>query len=363
MTSLYWHIRGLRASLPRRQSRSSPKSLLKSLPKSSPKSLPKSLPESWAISSLLGIALLASCGSEVWSQTPQSMRIIVPFAPGGGADILARLLVEDIGRAQKISAVVENRPGGGTVPATEAVARAAPDGATLLMNANSFVINPTLRKLSYDPFTAFEPLCNLVGTPMFIVVGRDSPYRTLRDLLDAARARPGELTLASLGPATAQHIAFEQLKRRANVNMTFVAFGGNVPALNALMGGHVTSALANFPEIVEQVGAGNLRVLATTTRARFERLPETPTIAESGFDDYAAEVWLGLVAPARTPQDTIGRIVSWSMAAMQAPTVKARLDTLGLLPRSMCGPEFSAYMRSQHDEYARILRNSNIKAE
>jgi len=325
--------------------------------------LPWSLPRSWAVSSLFGIALLAVCGSEVWPQAPQSMRIIVPFAPGGGADILARLLAEEMGRAQKISAVVENRPGGGTVPATEAVAHAAPDGGTLLMNANSFVINPSLRKLSYDPLTAFEPVCNLVGTPMFIVVGRDSPYRTLRDLLDAARARPGELTLASLGPATAQHIAFEQLKRRANVNMTFVAYSGNVPAINALMGGHVTSALANFPEIVEQVGAGNLRVLATTTRARFERLPETPTIAETGFDGYAAEVWLGLVAPAQTPQNTIGRIISWSMAAMQAPAVKARLDVLGLSPKSMCGPEFGAYMRSQRDEYARILRDANIKGE
>jgi tripartite-type tricarboxylate transporter receptor subunit TctC len=325
--------------------------------------LPRRRRLSWMASSLFAMALLALCGGEVWSQTPQSMRIIVPFAPGGGADILARLLAEEIARAQKIPAVVENRPGGGTVPATEAVAHAAPDGTMILMNANSFVINPSLRKLSYDPLTAFEPLCNLVGTPMFIVVGRDSPYRTLKELLDAARARPGELTLASLGPATAQHIAFELLKRRANVNMTFVAYSGNVPAINALMGGHVTSALANFPEIVEQVNAGNLRVLATTTRARFERLPHTQTIAESGFDGYAAEVWLGLVAPARTPQDTLGRIVAWSSAAMQVPAIKARLEALGLLPKSMCGPDFAAYMRSQRDDYARILRDANIKGE
>jgi tripartite-type tricarboxylate transporter receptor subunit TctC len=318
---------------------------------------------SWMASSLFGIALLALCGGEAWSQTPQSMRIIVPFAPGGGADILARLVAEEIGRAQKISVVVENRAGGGTVPATEAVAHATPDGSTLLMNANSFVINPSLRKLSYDPLAAFEPLCNLVGTPMFIVVGRNSPYRTLTELLDAARARPGELNLASLGPATAQHIAFELLKRRANVNMSFIAYPGNVPAINALMGGHVTSALANFPEIVEHINAGNLRVLATTTRARFERLPETPTIAESGFDGYAAEVWLGLVAPAQTPPDTLSRIISWSSAAMQTPAIKARLNALGLLPKSMCGTEFAAYMRSQRDDYARILRDANIKAE
>ena len=339
MTNQYWRLRWLRASLPRRRR------------------------PSLRVSSLFGIALLALCGGEVWSQTPQSMRIIVPFAPGGGADILARLLAEEIGRAQRISVVVENRAGGGTVPATEAVAHATPDGSMLLMNANSFVINPSLRKLSYDPLTAFEPLCNLVGTPMFIVVGRNSPYRTLTELLDAARARPGELNLASLGPATAQHIAFELLKRRANVNMSFVSYPGNVPAINALMGGHVTSALANFPEIVEHVNAGNLRVLATTIRARFERLPETPTIAETGFDGYSAEVWLGLVAPARTPQDTLGRIISWSNAAMQTPAIKARLNVLGLLPKSMCGAEFGAYMRSQRDDYARILRDANIKGE
>ena len=141
----------------------------------------------------LVVALAAFSHDSAHAQTVQSMRIVVPFAAGGGADILARLLADEFSRAQKVSAVVENRVGGGTVIATEAVARATPDGSTLLQNANSFVINPSLRKVNYDPFTSFEPVCNLVGTPMFVVVPSNSPYQKLGDLLEAARANPGGL--------------------------------------------------------------------------------------------------------------------------------------------------------------------------
>jgi tripartite-type tricarboxylate transporter receptor subunit TctC len=311
----------------------------------------------------LVVALAAFSHDSAHAQTVQSIRIVVPFAAGGGADILARLLADEFSRTQKVSAVVENRVGGGTVIATEAVARAIPDGSTLLQNANSFVINPSLRKVNYDPFTSFEPVCNLVGTPMFIVVPSNSPYQTLGELLEAARADPGRLSLASLGPATAQHIAFEMLKRRAKVEMTFIPYPGNVPAINAMMGGHVPSAIANYPEIVAHVKTGTLRVLATTTRTRFALLPNVPTVAESGFGDYDAEVWIGLVAPAKTPQQTISQLTLWTKAGLLTPEVSARLTGLGLLVQSSCGADFRAHMRAQFDEYARIIRESNIRSQ
>jgi tripartite-type tricarboxylate transporter receptor subunit TctC len=233
----------------------------------------------------------------------------------------------------------------------------------LLTNANSFVIHPSLRKLSYDPLRSFEPICLLAVTPMFIIVNRASPYRTLLELFDAARGAPGKLTLASLGPATAQHIAVESLKRLANVDLSFVPYSGTVPAINALLGGHVTSALANFPDVIAQANAGTVRVLATTAPTRVDYFPDVPTIMELGFKDYEAEVWIGLVAPAKTPQERISQIASWFTEALQAPEMKPSLLARGLIPRGICGAGFAAHLHAEFEQYARAIREANIKGE
>src|SRR5262245_62028574 len=192
------------------------------------------------------------------SQTPRTTKLIVPFQAGGSSDTLARLLADHIGHARGSTVIVENRPGAGAVIGYEAVSRASPDGSTLLINAPSFVINPQLRKVNYDPITGFEPICYLVRLPLLIVVNSASPYRTLADLVTAARSKPGELSLASVGPATVQHIAFEMLKRSANVNITFVPYSGNPGAVNALLGGHVTAVLSNYENVIDQVNVGKL---------------------------------------------------------------------------------------------------------
>lgn len=311
----------------------------------------------------VAVILLALSDHGASAQTSRSIKIVIPFPAGGAADILVRILAEEVLRTHGVSIIVETRPGAGSVIGTEAVAHAAPDGNTLLINANSFVINPSLRKLSYDPLTGFDPICQLAGTPMFIVVGTTSPYRTLSELFEAASAKPGDLTLASLGPATAQHMAFESLKRLAKAEMTFVPFPGNVPAINALLGGHVTSAIGNYPDVIEHLQAGKLRALATTARTRVDRLPDVPAVAELGYKDYGAEVWIGLVAPAKTPADRISQIASWFTAALEVPEVRPRLAVQGLFPKPVCGAEFGAYLRTQRDEYARTIREANIKAE
>jgi len=277
--------------------------------------------------------------------------------------MVARLLADQISRAYGPTMMVENRPGAASVMGTEVVSRAVPDGNTLLLPANSFVINPSLKKLTYDPLTSFEPICHLVRSPEVLAVNSASPYQTLGHLLRAARTNPGELTLASVGPATAQHIAFEVLKRAANVDINFVPYSGNAPAVNALLGGHVTSVLVNYPEVAEHLKTGTLRALATGSRTRLEQLPTVPTIAESGFKDYEAEAWLGLVAPAMTPKETVLELAAWFTAAMQESAVKAKLETLGLYPVGICGAEFAAHLRKQFDDYARIIRESNLKAE
>jgi tripartite-type tricarboxylate transporter receptor subunit TctC len=311
------------------------------------------------------IAILASAlwGASAWCQT-RTIRIISPFPAGGSSGTLFRLVADHVGSAHGVPVIVEHRTGGGTVMATEAVARAAPDGNTLLVNANSFVINPHLHKLSYDPLTAFEPVCHLTSSPQVLVVNSASPYRKLVDLFDAARQRPGELNIASLGPATAQHVAVEKLKRLAGVDMTFLPYpGGNMPAVTALLGGHVTSVLANFGEVAEHLKGGALRALATGSPLRVGLLPDVPTIAEQGFPDYEATVWIGVVAPAGTPHETVARLADWFVEAIEAPDVKPKLEALGLVTVGQCGETFKAHLRAQFEDYGRQLREANIKIE
>jgi len=315
-----------------------------------------------------GAAALASVtvafADSAWSQSTGTIKIIVPVPAGGAPDLLTRLLAEEISRTQGPTIVVDNRPGATTVIGTEAAARAAPDGSTLLTNAPpAFVIMPHLRKVGYDPLNSFEPICSLVRFPLVIAVNSAAPYRTLDELLNAARAKPGGLTLASIGPASLSHIAFEMLKRAANVNITFVPYAGTTPAVNALLGEHVTSYFGNYTDVAEQTKAGKLRVLATASRARIAALPELPTVAESGYENYEFEGWFGLFAPAKTPKETVFQLAGWFTAAMQAPEVKAKFVAQGLYPVGLCGADFGALLRKQYDEFGRILREANIKAE
>jgi tripartite-type tricarboxylate transporter receptor subunit TctC len=302
-------------------------------------------------------------GHGAWSQAARTIRIIVPFPPGGPTDLLARLMAEHIGRAQGLTVVVENRTGAGSVVGTDAASRAAPDGNTLLLYSKESVINPHVRKVSYDPLASFEPICRLVISPTVYSVNSASSYRTLTDLLDAARAKPGTLTLAGSGPASPFQIGFEVLKRAANVNMTFVPFPGGAPAINALLGGHVTAMFGTYSTASEHVKAGKLRALATASRTRLEALPDVPTVDELGFRDYEVDLWYGLVAPARTPKESISQLADWLTAAMQVPEVRAKLAVQGLDPATMCGADFGVLLRMQYDDYGRIIREANIRAE
>jgi tripartite-type tricarboxylate transporter receptor subunit TctC len=298
--------------------------------------------------------------TSAWPQS-RTIRIVVPFAPAGGTDILARLVANHISRVHGPTAVVENRPGAGTVIATEAVARAAPDGNTVLIVGNSFVINPNMKKLNYDPLTSFEPICHLTRSPNIVAVHAASPHRTLADLVNAARARPGEVTMAVNGPATSQHIGFEMLKRAAKINLSFVPFQGGGPAVNALLGQHVDSLFSNYPTAAELLTTGQLRALAVGSRARIEPMPDLPTIAESGYKDYEEDVWFGVVAPAKTPKNVLSELTAWFAEAVHSPDVKSKLVAQGLYSAGLCGADFAAYLRKQHVDYGRIIREANIR--
>jgi tripartite-type tricarboxylate transporter receptor subunit TctC len=303
----------------------------------------------------LGMACAASS-----AQTTRTIRVIVPAPAGGAGDILSRLLSEQVSRTESASVITENRPGAGTIIGTEAVARAAPDGNTLLVTAPYLLIAPQVKKVSYDPLTSFEPICYLVSSPGIIVVNSASSYRSISDFLAVARAQPGALTIASAGPATTQHIGIEMLKRSARANLTYVPFAGGAPAINALLGGHVTAVLAEYAPLAEHIKAGTLRAIATTAHARIEPLPDLPTVAESGYPGFEVDLWWGLFAPAKTSQTAVAQLGSWFAAAMRAPGVKAKLVAQGFAPVATCGSDFAALLRKQYDQYGRIIRDAKI---
>lgn len=312
---------------------------------------------------VLIFVLLALVGQSAWSDTRGVVKIVVPFPPGGGIDILGRLLADEIGRTQRLTMMIENRPGASTVVGTEIVSRAAPDGNMLLLVTPNLILNSHLRGFSYDPLTSFAPICRLADSPVFVVVNSSSPYRTFADLLHTAQARPGELTWGGPGQGTFLHIVFGMLSRETNVQMIFVPYAGTTPVIGALLGGHVAAAFAEYAGTAEQIKAGKLRALAVAAKSRSPLLPDVPAIAEFGYRNVGLDLWYGLFAPARTPAQRAAEVAEWFKAAMRAPGVKAKLAMDGIQADEMCGAEFATFVHQQHEEYGRIIRAVNIKIE
>src|SRR4051794_35153644 len=223
---------------------------------------------------VLVILSIAPALREAQAQSGRTVRAIVPTPPAGVNDLLARLMADYLGKTNGLSMVVENRAGAAEVIGTEAVARAAPDGNTLLFGSAQVVINPQIRKVNYHPLESFEPVCLLVVAPTVYSVNSASSYRTLNDLLDAARAKPGSVTMGSLGPGTPFDIGLAALKQAAKADITFVPFNGNGPSINALLGGHVTSTFNSYSSISGQLKGGLARPLAVASKTRIPPLPD-----------------------------------------------------------------------------------------
>jgi tripartite-type tricarboxylate transporter receptor subunit TctC len=312
---------------------------------------------------LLAAGMALALSGAASAQSGRTIRVIVPYPPGGSADVLARVLVQEINEHDGVNMVIENRPGAGTVTATDFVSRQPADGNTVLVMSNSFVINSHMRKLNYNPLTSFAPVCNLVTSPNLIVVNATSPYRTLGDLIAASKAKPGAITLASVGPATTQHIGFLQLNLASDAKITYVPYPGGAPAVNALLGEHVTAVYENYSEAVEFLKAGKLRALAATGAKRMQMLPDLPTIAEQGFPGYDVEVWLGTVVPTGTPKAVVDQLAKWFTDAMKVPEVREKLLKVGLYPAGQCGADFTKLIRGRDADYAKIMSAAGFKPE
>jgi tripartite-type tricarboxylate transporter receptor subunit TctC len=306
------------------------------------------------------LVLLFATAVPAWSQSKQ-LKIVVPYTPGSGPDIISRLLGEQISRANGATVLVENRPGAGTVIGTEAAARAEPDGSTVLLVANSYVINPSLRKVNYS-LASFEPLCNLAATPMVLVVQGTSPWKSVQNLVADAKAQPGKITFASGGPASSLHVAIEVLRLATKIDINYVPYGGTAPAVNALVGGHVQAVWADYPTVVSQLKAGTLRGLVTTSPKRVPDLSDVPTLNETGITKYEAEIFYGLVTPAKTSPADVKQLSDWFSTALKAPEVQPRLAQQGLFPVNSCGAPFGEFLRTITADYERIIREAGIKA-
>ena len=310
----------------------------------------------------LGLSLSGISAAQGFPSKP--VHIVVPFTAGGAFDVLARVVGANLESQWHQTVLVETKPGAGSVIGTTAVARSSPDGYTLVLVANSLVINAKLRpNLPYDAIKGFEPIALLVNSPQVIAVGSASPYRTLKEWVDGAKAQPATLSYATVGPGTTQHIAGEMLQRAAGMKLVYVPFPGGAPAVNAVLGGHVGAVLGNLSEVSAQIAAGKLRPLAVTTRERLEELKQVPTVAESGYPGYEAVVWCGIAAPAGTPRDVVARIADSINVALKDPETRQRLATLGFQPAFLGPADFSAHILNMAQRYSAVIDEAKITLE
>jgi tripartite-type tricarboxylate transporter receptor subunit TctC len=311
---------------------------------------------------LLGLASIFAPAAVAQSFPSKPIHIIVPYAPGGLTDLFVRLLATALEKRWGQPAVVEPRPGGGTVIGTAAAAKASPDGHTLLIIANTLVINAKLQKsLPYDGMHALLPIAILLDSPQVFVVNAASPHRSLSDWLTAARARAGALSVGTVGPATTQHIAIEMLKKAAKFDPIYVPHAGGAPAISALVGGHIDAVLANYGEVAQYIDAGKLRPLAVATPQRIDMLKDIPTIAESGYPGFEVSVWFGVASVSGTPNAFIARLAEDFGAALQDPVTVQGLAKLGLRP-AFRGPQAAAdYIALKYEQFSHVIDEAGIK--
>lgn len=290
------------------------------------------------------------------------VRFVVPVPAGASTDFIARLMAAQIS-SEGVDTFVENRPGASGMIGTEFVSRQPHDGNTILITPGTYLIDAQIRKASYHPVNDFEPLCALAASPSVLVVPSSSPYRTLADFLNDAAARPEQLSVAALGPNSSSQLGLIMLTRKSNTQLTFVPYPGSAPAVTAVLGSHVSAAIAGYSVASEAIKSGHLRALAVAADSRMIPLPEVPTFAESGFPTVRLDNWFGAIIPARTPADTTNQLIGWLRKAIGTPEVKQKLEAQGLYPVLTCGPDFADLIRRRYEEYGEAIKQAGLKSE
>ena len=309
--------------------------------------------------------VVASIGTAQGQGFPSKpVRIVVPFPPGGAADITSRVLSEHLAKGLGQPVVVENRPGGSTIIGSEIVARSPADGHTLLVVFPSFIINPALRsQMPFDPLKDFKAVGQTMSVPMAIAVNPAVPAKSLEELIVLARAKPGELSYGTPGIGTTHHVMGEMLKLTAKVNLSHTPFQGAAPGLVAVAGGHVTMLYGNATEIAPSVKSGKVRAIVVTSPERADVLPDVPTMREAGYPELEATNWSGLVVPSATPPATIARLNAELVRALRSADIQEKFKSHGMTPAPSSPEQFGAFLQSESARYATVVREAGVKAD
>ena len=297
------------------------------------------------------------------SYPTKPIKLLVPFVPGGGTDILARIVAAEISKGLGQQVVVENKAGGNTLIASEILAKSPPDGYTLLMQTNNLASNVTLYagKLTFDTRKDLAPVVLVAGNPHVLVVSPGVPAKDLKEYIALAKANPGKVTFGTAGSGTVNHLTAELLKMRAGINLTHVPYKGSGALMPDVLAGHVDSLFAAMPTVTQFIQEGKLRALAVTTPQRFHGLPNVPTIAESGFPGYDMSSWFGILAPGGTPEPIIDRLNAEVRKALKEPAVLAKLKDYviyGSTPK-----EFGTFLDNEIKKSAEVIQASGAKID
>ena len=310
-------------------------------------------------------ALLAAGGAFAQSYPSKPVKIIVAFTPGSATDILARLVADTFTRSMGQSFIVENKPGAGGIIGTEAAKNSPADGYTLTAcPSGPFGINPGIySKLPYDPLKDFEPISNIGLTPQTIVVGAQTPYKTLRDFVAAAKAKPGEIAYGSLGTGSTSHLTMEAFQAAAGIKLNHIPFKGGAEAQTQIMGGAFPVMSDTVPGVLAQVKAGKLRALGVAIPQRSPFLPEVPTIAEQGYPGFESVGWIGLCAPARTPAEVLNKLNAEVQKMLGSAEAKEKFQSLAFTAAGDSREHFAAWIRAEIVKWSRIAKESGARAD
>jgi tripartite-type tricarboxylate transporter receptor subunit TctC len=321
----------------------------------------------WIANAALLLAACLLCTSVIAQSTypTKPIRMIVPFPPGGGTDILSRLVANKLTESVGWQIVVDNRGGAGGNIGLDAAAKAAPDGYTMVMGQTSnLTINPSLyKKLPYDSLRDFTPVSVVASSPIAFMVFAKAPYRTLGDLVAAAKAKPGEITYATTGNGTVGHLSGELIQRTAGVRLVHVPYKGSAQAFPDLLGGRIAFFLASLETAIPQMKAGAIRTLAVTSAQRVPALPDIPTVAESGYAGFETATWYGILVPKGTPQPIVARLSAEIVKVLESPDVKERMAANGGATIKPGPAAFDAQLKGELSKWSRVIREAGISIE
>ena len=318
--------------------------------------------QSLAVAAALGSLTVHDAAAQKWPDKP--VRIVAPFAPGGGTDVFGRILAQRLSEVLGQQFVVDNRPGAGSTTGTEFVAKSTPDGTTLLITSASFSFNPGLYpKLRYDSIKDFARVSLVVRVPHVIIVLPSLPVKNAQDLVRIARGKPGEVLYASSGPGSALHLAGALFGVVTKTELTHVPYKGGTAAATAVMSGEATTAFSTIETVLSLIRAGRLKPLAVSTRERAAALPQVPTVGEAGIKDYEVVGWFGIMAPAATPPAVVTLLSSEIAKAMATPAIRDRALEDGATPVGSTPEEFERFLRAEIAKWTPIIQRAGIKIE